>query len=160
GWMVRPHVHTMMTLDEAWLGRLAYRAKLALTPDGRRLYLGPEGNPKKVGDRIRNPELAESLRTVPRGGAETFYTRTLAERIAADRRAHGGLITTGDLERYAPRDVEPLPVSYRGRTVASPPPPAGGIVVAQMLRILERFDLVSLGHNSAEYIRVVAEAMK
>jgi len=54
----------------------------------------------------------------------------------------------------------PLTISYRGRTIATPPPPGGGIVVAEMLRILERFELTALGHNTPEYIRVVAEAMK
>jgi gamma-glutamyltranspeptidase/glutathione hydrolase len=160
GWMIRPHVHTMMTLDEFWAGRVSYRAKLALTADGRRLYLDSDGAPKKVGDRIRNPDLAKSLRTIAREGAESFYTGALAARLVADMKAHGGLLVGRDLETYEPRPAAPLLVSYRGRTIAVPPPPAGGILVAEMLRILEKFDLVSLGHNSAEYIRVVAEAMK
>nr|WP_309139683.1 gamma-glutamyltransferase [Siccirubricoccus sp. G192] len=54
----------------------------------------------------------------------------------------------------------PLTVGYRGRLVALPAPPAGGIMVAEMLRILEQFDLTALGHNSPDYMRVVAEAMK
>src|SRR5262249_49579603 len=66
----------------------------------------------------------------------------------------------GDLANFRPQRVDPLSVRYRGFTVALPLPPAGGIMVAEMLRILERFDLVALGHNEPAYIRVVAEAMK
>jgi gamma-glutamyltranspeptidase/glutathione hydrolase len=75
-------------------------------------------------------------------------------------RAHGGLLTFEDLANFKIRTREPLKVSYRGRVIATPPPPGGGIVVAEMLRILERFDLTALGHNAPEYIRVIAEAMK
>ena len=74
--------------------------------------------------------------------------------------AHGGLLSAADLAGFQPRRLEPLRITYRGREVAVPPPPSGGVVVAEMLRILERFDLVAMGHNSPEYIRVVAEAMK
>jgi len=160
GWAVRPHVYTMFALDEAWLGRLPYRAKLAFTPDGARLYLRPDGTPKRVGDQVRNPELAETLRGIARDGAESFYTGAIARRIVADMQAKSGPLTLDDLKNFKPRVDEPLEVAYRGRIFALPPPPAGGIVVAEMLRILEHFDLVALGHNSAEYIRVVAEAMK
>ncbi len=160
GWIVRPHVYTMFSLDEAWLGRLPYRAKLAFTPDGARLYLRPDGTPKRVGDAVRNQELAETLRGIARDGAESFYTGAIARRIVADMEANGGPLTLDDLRNFKPRTEKPLKVGYRGRVFALPPPPAGGIVVAEMLRTLEHFDLVSLGHNSADYIRVVAEAMK
>lgn len=160
GWTVRPHVYTMFSLDEAWIGRVAYQRKLAFTPDGARLYLRPDGTPKRVGDPVRNPELAQTLRGIARDGAESFYTGEIARRIADDMAAKGGPLTLEDLRTYKPELRQPIKIAYRGRVFALPPPPAGGIVVAEMLRILEHFDLVSLGHNSSEYIRVVAEAMK
>ena len=160
GFLIRPHVHTMFTQNERGYGRLDYLDKLALTADGRRLYLRADGTPKRPGDRVHNPELGDSLRAIARGGADVFYTGEIAQRIVADMERHGGLLGAADLAGFAPQHVDPLSVRYRGFTVALPPPPAGGIMVAEMLRILERFDLVALGHNTPDYIRVVAEAMK
>jgi len=160
GWVIRPHVYYMMSTNEAAVGRLPYVAKLGYTADGKRLYLREDGTPKRVGEIVRNPELAGTLRGIARDGAESFYTGPVARRIAAEIEKHSGLLSLADLEGYRPRRHAPLVVGYRGREVAVPPPPAGGIVVAEMLRILERFDLAALGHNSAGYIRVVAEAMK
>jgi gamma-glutamyltranspeptidase/glutathione hydrolase len=160
GWMIRPHVAAMINTDETPHGRLPYTAKLAATPDGRVLYLRADGTPKRVGDLVRNPDLAATLGSIARDGVESFYTGDLAARIVADMQAHGGLLSMADLAGFRPRVHAPLEIVYRGRRIATPPPPAGGIVVAEMLRILERFDLVALGHNSADYIRAVAEAMK
>ncbi|MDE2200547.1 MAG: gamma-glutamyltransferase [Rhodospirillales bacterium] len=160
GWMIRPHVATMFTLDETAVGRLPMVAKLALTADGRRLYLRADGTPKRPGDTVRNPELAATLGGIARDGAESFYSGAIAARMVADMAAHGGLLSAADLAGFKPRLSRPLDITYRGRRLAVPPPPAGGIVLAEMLRILERFDLTALGHNSADYIRIVAEAMK
>ncbi|MCW8085529.1 gamma-glutamyltransferase [Sabulicella glaciei] len=160
GWLVRPHVAAMFALDERAYGRLSYREKLAFTEDGARLYLRPDGSPKRVGDTVRNPDLAATLATLAREGAEDFYAGGIARRIIADMERHGGLLSADDLAGFHPEAEPPLTVRYRGRDIAVPPPPAGGIMVAQMLRILERFDLPALGHNRPEYMRVVAEAMK
>jgi gamma-glutamyltranspeptidase/glutathione hydrolase len=160
GWAIRPHVYYMMTTNEAAVGRLPYMAKLSCTEDGKRLYMREDGTPKRVGETVRNPALVETLRGIARDGAESFYAGPIARRIADDMQRHSGLLSLVDLEGYRPRRHAPLTVMYRSRAVAMPPPPAGGIVVAEMLRILERFDLAVLGHNSTEYIRIVAEAMK
>ncbi len=160
GWVVRPHVGGVFATNDAPYGRRPYVDKLACTVDGAALYLRADGSPKRVGDLVRNPALAGTLRDLAANGAESFYTGPLAARIVADMQAHGGLLSAADLAGFRLREHAPLEITYRGRRVAVPPPPAGGIVVAEMLRILERFDLVALGHNSPEYIRVVAEAMK
>jgi gamma-glutamyltranspeptidase/glutathione hydrolase len=160
GWIIRPHVHTMFTVNEAAYGRLSYADKLRFTEDGRRLYLRPDGTPKRPGDLVRNPELAQTLASIAQDGVESFYTGALSRRIIADMEAHGGLLSATDLAGFAPRRLDPIRVAYRGRIISVPPPPAGGIVVTEILRILERFDLIAMGHNSPEYIRVVAEAMK
>lgn len=160
GWVIRPHVHTMFTLDETAYGRRSFSDKLGHTADGRRIYLRADGTPKCLGDIVRNPDLAATLGVLARDGAETFYTGSIAQHIVADMQANGGILTAGDLEAYRPRTAPPLKVPFRGYTVSLPDPPAGGIVVGEMLRILERFDLAGLGHNSPDYIRVVAEAMK
>ena len=160
GWTVRPHVAAMFRFDESANGRPPYPKKLALTADGARLYLRADGSPKQAGDLVVNPDLADTLRLVAREGAESLYAGELARRVADDMQRHGGLLTAEDLARFQPERREPLRVGYRGYDIAVPPPPAGGVMVAEMLRILERFDLTALAYNSAEYIRVASEAMK
>ncbi len=160
GWAIRPHVSSMFTLDETAYGRRSFSDKLGYTADGKRLYMRPDGTPKRLGDMVHNPELAATLGILASEGAEAFYTGSIARSIIADMKAHDGLLTAADLQDYRLRTGAPLMVPFRGYTVALPDPPAGGIVVGEMLRILERFDLVALGHNSPAYIRIVAEAMK
>ncbi len=160
GWLVRPHVAAMFHLDEAGYGRLPYAAKLGFSDQGRALYCRPDGTPKRLGDAVLNPNLADTLDTIAREGAAAFYRGDIAASIAADMATHGGLLTRADLQNFRPRRVAPLTIGYRGWDVALPPPPAGGIFIGEMLRILERFDLISLGHNTAAYMAVLAEAMR
>jgi gamma-glutamyltranspeptidase/glutathione hydrolase len=160
GWIVRPHVYAMWTTNEAAHGRVGYIEKLGFTAEGRALYVRDDGTPKRPGERVRNPRLAATLRRVAAEGAASFYEGSIADEILADMRAHDGLLAAADLRGFVARRAAPLRVAYRGRTISLPAPPAGGIVIAEMLRILERFDLIALGHNSPAYIRVVAEAMK
>jgi len=157
GWMIRPHVAGMFATNEAAYGRLSYSAKLAATPDGRALYLRDDGTPKRIGDPVRNPDLAATLGSIARDGVESFYTGRIGERIVADMAAHGGLLSAADLAGFRSREHPPLQITYRGRRITTPPPPAGGIVVAEMLRILERFDLTALGHNSPHYTPFMRE---
>ncbi|MBY0330017.1 MAG: gamma-glutamyltransferase family protein [Acetobacteraceae bacterium] len=160
GWIIRPHVHAMFTMDEAVWGRLSYAEKLRHTEDGRRLYCRPDGSPKRLGDAVRNPELAATLRAIAAGGVEEYYEGGIARRIVAAVREGGGLLDLADLKGFRTAVSDPLRVPYRGFTVCLPEPPAGGVVVGEMLRILDRFDLTALGHNSPDYIHLVAEAMK
>lgn len=160
GWMIRPHVYTMFSMDEARYGRQSYATKLLHTPDGARLYCRADRTPKRPGDAVVNPELAASLRAIADGSVAVFYEGALAQRMVTDMAAHGGLMTASDLAGFRVRREAPLSVAYRGRRVALPAPPAGGIVVAEMLRVLERFDLAAMGHNSPAYVATLAEAMK
>ncbi len=160
GWIIRPHVHTMFTANEAAYGRLDYVNKLAFTAEGAALYCRADGTPKRPGDAVRNPALARTLAGIARDGVESFYTGDLARVMLDDMAAHGGLLSAADLAGFTVTEAAPLVVRYRGYDISLPPPPAGGIVVAEMLRILERFDLVAMGHNSAAYIRTLAAAMR
>ena len=84
-------------MNETAYGRRPYVEKLALTPDGQRLYLRPDGTPKRVGDPVRNPDLAATLGRIARDGVEAFYTGEIGRRIVADMAAHGGLLPRDDL---------------------------------------------------------------
>jgi gamma-glutamyltranspeptidase / glutathione hydrolase len=129
-------------------------------PATRKIYLRPDGQPHAVGDVLRNPDLARTYRRLAEHGADDFYHGEIAHRIAADMRDHGGLITLDDLAACAPEETAPLWGTYRGDRIATNNPPGGGIMLIQMLNILDQFDLAALGHNSPEYIRIVSEAMK
>ena len=159
GWPIRPHVHAMATMDEAPYGRRSFADKLAHTPDGQALYM-EAGRPKPIGRIVHNPALAETLEALARHGAGYFYEGPLATRIAQAIAAEHGLLTQQDLAAFRIRTHAPLTIAYRGRTIALPPPPAGGILIAQSLRILEHFDLTALAHNGPEYIRILAETLK
>src|SRR3546814_18493820 len=74
--------------------------------------------------------------------------------------ANGALLGRPDLEDYRPLRTAPLTGSYRGRRIATNQPPGGGVMLLEMLNVLEHFDLAGLGHNTPEYLRVVCEAMK
>jgi gamma-glutamyltranspeptidase / glutathione hydrolase len=109
---------------------------------------------------VRNPDMARTLRLVAEHGAEIFYSGAVAETIAADMARHGGLLTYDDLRNFRTTRSAPLRGSYRGLAIATAQPPGGGVMLLEMLNMLENFDLAALGHNTPDYIRVVAEAMK
>jgi gamma-glutamyltranspeptidase / glutathione hydrolase len=159
GWMVRPHVEFFWS-EPGMMGRASGLDRLAFSPSGRRLYCRADGTPKGVGDLVQNPDYANTLRMIAEGGSDVFYKGELAQRIARDMREHGGLITAEDLATYQPKWLDPLRGSYRGYEITTNNPPGGGLMLVEMLNMLERFDLAKIGHNSAEYLRVVCEAMK
>ncbi len=96
GWTVRPHVQFFWA-EQPFLGSAPGPERLRYTPSGRALYCRPDGSPKRVGDMVRNPDLAGVLRLVAAKGADVFYAGEIAERIAEDMRAKGGLISRDDL---------------------------------------------------------------
>jgi len=113
------------------------------------------------GDTLRQPELTWSLQQISDHGADAFYRGEIAERIASDMAANGGLINADDLSGYAPIIREPVRGTYRGFEIASmPPPSSGGTHVIQILNMLEAWDIESSGHNTAETIHRVAEVSK
>jgi len=160
GWLLRPHVHTVFTQDERRFGRMNYGEKLAVSEGGRKLYLHEDGSFRKPGSLIRNEDLACTLGIIARDGADTFFHGALAGQIASDIARHGGLLSRADLTACVAEETAPVHVDYRGRRYSTVPPPGGGLYVAQALKLLERFDLTKLGHNSAEYVSLLAEAMK
>jgi gamma-glutamyltranspeptidase/glutathione hydrolase len=159
GFVVRPRVHEFWTKYHDY-GRVPAVDKLGHTESGRRIYFHPDGTLKRPGDRIENPDMARSLRRIADGGEAVFYRGDMAEEMIADIQANGGLLADGDLANYATVRTEPLWGEYRGHRIATGRPPGGGLLLIEMLNILEHFDLAAMGHNTPEYIRTVSEAMK
>lgn len=110
---------------------------------------------------LKQPDLALSLGRIAADGHAGFYSGETAELLVAEMERAGGLITMEDLHRYQARERTPVHGSYRGYDIISmPPPSSGGIAIVQMLNILEGFDLNGMGHNSADYIHHLTEAMR
>lgn len=163
GFAVRPHVYFWWTHGAA-LGRVQVEERLAFSSTGREVYFTDDGNGgrrfKRIGERVVNPDMASTLRTIQRDGVDSFYRGAIADTIDADMRANGGLMRKADLEAYRVGRSDPLETLYRGLRVTSCQPPGGGVMLLEMLNILEHFDLKGMGHNSTDYIRTVCEAMK
>jgi gamma-glutamyltranspeptidase/glutathione hydrolase len=159
GWTVRPHVASFWG-EDGQMGRAANHERIAFTPASRALYCRPDGTPKRVGDHVVNRDLGHTLRLIAKHGDEVFYEGEIAHAIVEDMRKHDGLIAEGDLRGWRITRNAPLWGTYRRYRVSSNRPPGGGVMLLEMLNILEHFPLASLEHNSAEYVRLVAEAMK
>ncbi len=159
GFVVSPDVyHYWVSID--FPGRVSVLDRLRFSDGSRRLYCQADGSPKPIGTRIVNADYARTLERIAAGGSDVFYEGAMAAEIDADMAAHGALLDRADLRAYRTTPAEPLWGSYRGYRLGSNRPPGGGVVLLEMLNILESFDLAALDHNSPEYIRVVAEAMK
>ncbi len=159
GWTVRPHVHYWWS-DDGDFGRAPNHERTGFTPAARALYCRADGTPKRVGDRVVNRDYGQTLRAIAKGGADVFYTGEIARAIVEDMRRNDALLTAADLEAWKPVRNAPLWGEYRGYRVSTNQPPGGGVMLIEMLNILENFDLAAIGHNTAEYVRVVSEAMK
>ena len=133
---------------------------LARDPDLAAGFL-PDGAPLSPGVRLRRPELAETLRLVAQEGPAALHGGALGGAVAAHAARAGGLVTLADLARVQTIERRPVRGAYRGFEVFGPPPPSsGGAHIAQMLNILEGYDVAGLGFGTADGIHVLAEAMK
>lgn len=159
GFSIRPGVFHWWQ-GGASMGRVNNVTRLGHTPAGRRIYFHEDGTLRQIGETLRNPDLADTLRRIARDGAAEFYTGETAARIDADMRANGGLLSAEDLAGYRTVWGEPLRTDYRGLDIATNKPPGGGVMVAEILNTLRHFDLAAMGHNSVDYLRTVTEAMK
>ena len=138
----------------------------------------PDGEPPAAGELFRYPDLAltfrklvEAEQTAYANGAsrqralgaafDRFYRGDIARQMARFYARHGGLFTREDFASYEPIWAEPVQTTYRGYDIySSPSTSRGGLEVTMQLNLVEGFDLVSMGHNSAEALHVIAESIK
>jgi len=114
----------------------------------------------RLGEIVRNPDLAWSLQQIAQGGRDAFYRGEITKRILALSARHGGALTAKDFSDYSSEWVEPISTTYRGWTVYEMPPNGQGIGALEMLNLMERFDLHSYGLNSTRALHVQIEAKK
>ncbi len=133
--------------------------KLSADKTAARIFL-PGGRVPRAGDLIRQPELAETLRTIARKGRDGFYTGPVAEDIVGHLQAGGGLHTMEDFAAHSSDYVMPITARYRGYDVFQCPPNGQGLAVLIMLGILEGFDLSRFEPLSVERLHLEAEATR
>lgn len=129
------------------------RRDLANDPGCAALYL-PGGQPLAVGDTLRQPALATTLRAIARDGADAFYVGEIARRTSDFLARQGGLITASDLASFRPLWVEPVSADYRGHRVSVMPPNSCGVLLLMQLNglsALESSDLIADPSRRAGY---------
>ncbi|WP_353235843.1 gamma-glutamyltransferase [Diaphorobacter ruginosibacter] len=159
GCIVRPGMYSFW-IDKPLAGRVSNLARLQYCDEARALYCQADGSPKIIGTQIVNQDMADVLSQVAEEGIAPFYEGELARRMIGHLQSLGGLLGLEDLKQYAVKRVKPLVGRYRDRTVTTNQPPGGGAMLLEMLNILEQFDLGAMEHNSADYLKLVSEAMK
>ena len=135
------------------------RAKIAKFPSTTKIYFR-DGKPLEMGDVVKNPDLARTLRAIAAQGPDAFYKGEIAKNTAAFLKANGGIISEADLASVQPFEDAPIHVNYRGVEVYECPPNSQGFVMLEALNILEGFDLKGMGRNSAPYLHSVTESLK
>jgi gamma-glutamyltranspeptidase/glutathione hydrolase len=121
----------------------------------------PRGEPVAPGQRLVQPDLARTLQRISEQGAAGFYQGATAAALVAASRAGGGLITQADLDQYSTRELKPVECDYRGhRVVSAPPPSSGGVIICEMLNVLEAYPLKDWGFRSAQAVHYQIEAMR
>lgn len=137
-----------------------YASDLQLYEDSKRIFLN-DGKFFEAGDRHIQTDLAATLDRIKQHGAKGFYEGRTAELIAADMKANNGLITLEDLRNYKAIERTPLRGSYRGHEIITmPPPSSGGVVMLQVLKMMERYNVAEMGAGSAAKIHLYAEASR
>jgi gamma-glutamyltranspeptidase/glutathione hydrolase len=119
-----------------------------------------DGKPVQMGDVIIRKNLGQTLRRIAAHGRDGFYKGPTAENIANFLGRNGGIMDTADLAEFEAEATKPLHVRYRGYDVYGVGLPTQSPAMLEALKILEGFNLKAMGHNSADYIHHVVEALK
>ncbi len=119
-----------------------------------------DGRAPRRGEMWRNPQLANTLEKIARGGRDAFYKGDIARTIGDYFKANDGFLAYGDLAAHKGEWVEPVSTRYRGVDVWELPPNGQGIAALQMLNLLEPYDLAKFGFGSPEHVHVLVEAKK
>lgn len=151
GFVVTPYLSNCITDNAADLARDPGLAAMLLAG----------GQPLQPGARLVQPDYANSLKLIAAEGPQALYGGRLGRALTDYMAANGGLIDQADLANYRIELREPIRGSYRGYEIIGPPPPSSsGVHIAQMLNILEGYDIGALGFGSTDAVHLLAEALK
>ncbi len=150
GFPVTPVISDEWKSEEALLGR----------DSAMKATYMPNGHPLERGEWFRNPDYAATLREIAKGGIGVMYGGPLGQRIVKRSQELGGFLTIEDFKANKPDWVTPISTMFKGYRIWEMPPNNQGIGVLEMLRILDPYDLKSMGLNSATYLHHLIEAKK
>ena len=120
-----------------------------------------KGQPYKAGEKLVQKDLAATLTAVSQQGSKGFYQGAVGRAIVESSQRNKGIITQADLDQYTARELAPLECNYRGyQIVSAPPPSSGGVVICEVLNILEGYPLKEWGFRAAKGVHVQIEAMR
>ncbi|MCG9965137.1 gamma-glutamyltransferase [Shewanella cutis] len=137
------------------------KRRMSQWPSTAAIFYKADGSDYQVNDMLKQPELAHSLQLIAEKGTKGFYEGETAEKLVKAVQEAGGIMTLEDLKHYKAVEREPVRGQYRGYEVVSmPPPSSGGVHIIEMLNVLQQFPIDEFGHNTAQTIHVMAEAMK
>ncbi|MEX2694363.1 gamma-glutamyltransferase [Rhizobium mongolense] len=150
------------TLEQGDAATFASSAKrLAKDEAAAKIFLKPDGKPYSAGEKLVQPELAAVLSGISEKGTDAFYKAAPAEAIVKASQAKGGVLAKEDFEQYSVRELKPVECNYRGYDiVSSPPPSSGGVIICEILNVLEGYPLSYMGYGSSETVRAMVEAMR
>lgn len=135
--------------------------QMAKFPASVEAYGKPGGGQWQAGDRIVLKDLGKTLRLIATDGPDAFYKGPIADLVAADMKANGGLISKEDLAAYQAKERRPLKGTYKGFEIVSMPPvSSGGVALIEMLNILEGMDLKAKGLLTPPALHLQIEAMR
>ena len=128
--------------------------------DMRGIFLH-NGKPMQVGQKLVQKDLAKTLKEISAKGTDGFYKGWVAKAVVDSSQAGKGIITQADLDAYKTRELAPIECDYRGyHVVSAPPPSSGGVVICQIMNILEGYPMADLGYHSAQGLHYQIEAMR
>ncbi|WP_346831003.1 gamma-glutamyltransferase [Pseudomonas abietaniphila] len=120
-----------------------------------------KGQPMQVGDKLVQKDLAKTLKEISAKGTDGFYKGWVAKAIVDSSQAGKGIIVQADLDKYKTRELAPVECDYRGyHVVSAPPPSSGGVVICEIMNILEGYPMKELGYHSAQGMHYQIEAMR
>ncbi len=130
-------------------------------PASAAIFLKKGGEPFEVGDKLVQQDLARTLKAISAQGLAGFYKGAVAAALVKSSQGGGGIITQADLDQYTTREIAPIECDYRGlRVISAPPPSSGGVIICEMLNILEGYPLKDWGFRSAQAVHHQIEAMR
>jgi gamma-glutamyltranspeptidase/glutathione hydrolase len=135
------------------------RTRLGRWPASAKIFLKSDGNALAAGDMLIQSDLGDTLEAIAKQGPRTFYEGPIAQKLAAAVQAAGGIMTADDLKNYRPHVRQPVRGRYRGHEIISmPPSSSGGVVLIEMLNVLEGYKLA--GQDDASRLHLMIEAMR
>ncbi len=139
----------------------SYAEELAQFPSSKKYFTKASRQPYKEGDLFVQEDLAATLERIANQGRDGFYSGETADLIVRQMEKEGGLISHEDLDSYESKWREPVKARFHGYELSiMPPPSSGSIAIAQIMHMLEPYNLKELGFNSAKYIHLVTEVMR